>query len=114
MSALMGCEQRRKGEGDLRPFGILFVPAIVVSQHRMNLGITFAAEMKAAMARCRMAENAVSIVVTLLRGSPGCRYPHPCFGTGKRQKLALVLGDFFNMSAKGRFVLSEAVGTGEV
>ena len=66
MSALMGCEQRRKGEGDLRPFGILFVPAIIVSQLGMNLGIAFAAEMKAAMTRSRMAENTVSIVVTLL------------------------------------------------
>ena len=102
-------EETRKRRRDLRPFRIFFVVAPGVSIGRMNEGVALFVEVQTAMRGGGMEDDALAVRPRNLRRSPWRDGACFDFSAIEREQLALVTGDFCDMSAKSRFIFEETL-----
>ncbi len=103
-ATLEGGEVMREGDRDRCPALILFVPAALGAQQRMDLPIAGGRDVKAAMAGCRVEDDVLGIERAALRGAPRRAGARANFLATERALLALVLSIFEHAGAKRRLV----------
>lgn len=107
--ALIGREQVRKGESDDCPGGVLFIPAAICPEHRVDLGIAGVGEPEATMPCRRMAHDSVGVDGGALRRTPWRAAGHPDGLAGQEPEFAAVSGLFDHAVAEIGFALDRAV-----